>query len=115
MQVRVYRNLHKKCFSVQAKENGRWLVIAHCHEIYLTGVTFKVSQAGRERVIREQRKNVHAFIEGTWVQYPDNDGAFRDSRVVKYNPYKSAHFTIDNQPITYAKGCLVASTTLAHF
>ena len=58
--VEVYRNLHKKCWSV--RQRGK--VKLHTDYICLKDVEFKVSQKGRERVLREQRKNVHAFIKG---------------------------------------------------
>ena len=65
MLVKAYFNLHKKCWSVIACEGehkGR--VIAHCDEMQLTDVNFRVSESGRRRVLREKRKNVHAFVIG---------------------------------------------------
>ncbi len=56
--------------------------------------TFKVSQAGRKRVLKEQRKNVHAGVHG----YLENwqMGEWIDShptaRPVTYNPYKHTNF-----------------------
>lgn len=113
MKVRVYYNLHKACWSIKAMEGplkGR--VVAHAAGVALMDARTVVSQAGRERVIREGKKNVHAFIEGqvTAVQglelrysYPldvyetSNVEAFTDLsggewREVKYNPYKTDHF-----------------------
>ena len=62
--MRVYRNLHKKCWSVQQKQKGRWKVVAHAESITLLDCVFRVSEAGRQRVLRESRKNVHAYIQG---------------------------------------------------
>jgi len=62
--VRIYFNLHKKLFSVQTKVDGRWKVVSHSSTIALRDVRFRVSQAGRKRVLAEKRKNVHAFVEG---------------------------------------------------
>ena len=98
MKVRVYRNLHKKCYSIQAKINGSWRVIDHADSVTLVDVTFKVSQAGRERVLRERRKNVHAFVYGTIVQDP---GPVTGRRV-SYNPYKADSFTSEGLRIAYA-------------
>ena len=68
MKVFVYYNLHKNLFSVKALEGEKkGLVIAHVKRISLEDVEFKVSQAGRQRVLREQRKNVHAGVKGSWV------------------------------------------------
>lgn len=89
MKVFVYFNLHRKCWSVKALEGDRkGLVIMHCLELFLKDVTFKVSEAGRQRVIREQRKNVHAGVVGTIC-----DPILRVTwDRVSYNPYKAGHF-----------------------
>jgi hypothetical protein len=90
MKLRVYFNLLKKKLSVQAKnERGDWIVIRHADTIALKNVEFKVSEAGRQRVIREKRKNVHAFIvgeEAKWSELPINH------QIVRYNPYKWSSF-----------------------
>ncbi len=50
MRVFVYFNLHRKCLSVKALEGERkGRVIAHAKAVELVGVTFKVSEAGRQR------------------------------------------------------------------
>ena len=90
MKRRVYFNLHKHLFSVQEKVNGQWKVVGHTDDITLYNVTFKVSEAGRQRVLKEKRKNVHAFVEGTLSPSPlvcDNP------LIIRYNPYKSGSFT----------------------
>lgn len=87
MQVRVYRNLHKGMYSVQAKVNGRWKVIQHAQTVSLSDATFKVSQAGRLRVLRERQKNVHAYVYGT---LSDLNCLLTDR--VTYNPYKYSTF-----------------------
>ncbi len=71
MKTRVYFNLHKKRWSVQLKNaKGNWYVAFHANVVSLSGVTFRVSEAGRQRVIRTHRKNVHAFacgeLAGMW-------------------------------------------------
>ena len=82
--------MHKRLFSVQEKVNGQWKVVGHTDDITLYNVTFKVSEAGRQRVLREKKKNVHAFVEGTLSPSPlkcDNP------LTIRYNPYKSGSFT----------------------
>ena len=61
MKIEVYWNLHKEMFSVRHK--GK--VIAHVACINVKDAKFVVQKAGRERVLREKKKNVHAFIRGT--------------------------------------------------
>lgn len=88
MKVFVYFNLHRKCWSVKAMEGPKkGLVIKHTDSIKLVDCKFKVSEAGRQRVIREQRKNVHAGVVGTMVEH-----AIPCSLPVSYNPYRFAHF-----------------------
>lgn len=91
----VYFNLHKKCLSIQHKA----LVVAHLSKITLSVVTFKVSEAGRQRVLAEKRKNVHAFICGTVQGIQEVQGD-----QITYNPYKYASFVRkgDETPIKSA-------------
>ena len=56
---RVYRNLRHSCYSIQRHILGRWLVVAHADRLMLTNVSFKVSEAGRNRVLKTRQKNVH--------------------------------------------------------
>ncbi len=68
MRVEVYWNLHKHLFSVRALEGpNKGRVISHSHGITLTDAKFVVQPAGRERVRREGKKNVHAFVRGRVV------------------------------------------------
>ena len=102
MKVFVYFNLHKKVWSVKALSGPKkGLVIAHLDRLVLDECAFKVSEAGRQRVLREKRKNVHAGVVGTLAEeIVENIGA-----VVTYNPYKYNSFvTRDNeQPIYTAR------------
>ena len=64
MEIRVYYNLHKRCLSIQEKVNGAWRVARYAEQCIVKNAKFKVSEAGRQRVLKEQRKNVHAAIVG---------------------------------------------------
>lgn len=104
-KVRIYRNLHNGLMSVQAKVNGRWLVIGHTADIALRDVSFRVSQAGRERVLREGRKNVHAYIIGS-VFLPEN--ILNPNDPIRYNPRQANYFTnAGGEPIYQAEICLI--------
>ena len=84
-RVEVYFNLHKHVFSIRDKETG--LVVAHADTVTLYDARFRVSEAGRQRVLREKRKNVHALIEGNFV----GAGAVLEdtskAQQAYYNPY----------------------------
>jgi hypothetical protein len=63
-KVFVYRNLNRRGVVWSAKSTETGLVIERGTTMYLSTCIFKVSQAGRTRVITEQRKNVHAGVVG---------------------------------------------------
>jgi hypothetical protein len=93
MIVDVYMNLHKTraagapVYSVRDTTTGR--VIAHEHAIRLKAPVFRVSQAGRARVLATRQKNVHATVRGERVDYaPLGEGA----RSGTYNPYQGDSF-----------------------
>ena len=66
MKVDVYRNLHNGLYSIKARSgNNKGLVVAHAQQVWLDDVEFVVSDAGRNRVLREKKKYVHAFVRGT--------------------------------------------------
>ena len=94
MKVRVYRNLTKKCLSVQTMTDKGWRVTRHVQSICLSAASFKVSEAGRQRVLLQKRKNVHAFVEGYETDSFDESTA----KGVSYNPYKSSHFFLKDDP-----------------
>jgi len=88
--VYVYKNLHKDCWSV--KQHG--LVKAHIpkdHSIGMWDCYFHVDVKGREKVLREKRKNVHAFVKG-YLQDAENVDTDLPATEVTYNPYKYETF-----------------------
>ena len=62
MRVEVYFNLHKHVFSVRSARSGR--VILHTDRVHIRNPEFVVRQGGRQRVLKERKKNVHAFVRG---------------------------------------------------
>jgi hypothetical protein len=66
--------------------------------VLLEGCKFKVSEAGRQRVLREKRKNVHAGVTGTWINADRVESCYEFlsmvGRQVSYNPYKYDSFII---------------------
>ena len=95
MKVFVYWNLHKKVWSVKALQGlqkGR--VVAHRNDVMIENAEFRVSEAGRQRVLREKRKNVHAGVVGEWVDSPLQ--TLESAHHVTYNPYKYESFVFAN-------------------
>jgi hypothetical protein len=115
MKVFVYFNLHRKCFSIKALEGpNKGRVIAHRDKVLIYAGTFKVSEAGRQRVLRERKKNVHAGVVGEWVGSVDDELTIErivyNGTPITYNPYKYNTFVhlYGEHPIS--TGRLVALT-----
>lgn len=70
MSYWVHRNLHKHCWSV--RRDGK-SPTSHVDRLLLREVEFKVREAGRQRVLAERRKNVHAFAVGVDIFSPSPD------------------------------------------
>lgn len=67
MKCFVYRNLNKKghVYSLRALEGEHaGKVIGYSSSFWMDDVVFKVSETGRQRTLREKRKNVHAGMVG---------------------------------------------------
>jgi hypothetical protein len=107
----VYRNLNQNCWSV--KIDG--LVAIHAETLVIRNPYFFVSQKGRARVLRQRRKNVHAYVRGKlhWavtkdIRYPVmginthpypgpmSNAELLDGIEVTYNPYHSGRFVYKN-------------------
>lgn len=93
----IYRNLRTGGFSVK----HRGIVIDHSDSLIASNVEFRVSESGRQRVICEKRKNVHAYAAAE---------SYRNIRTIKvdklekitYNPYLDKKFKIGSQEINTA-------------
>jgi hypothetical protein len=114
MRVFVYFNLHKRVWSVRALEGehkGR--VLQHASALCLADCTFKVSEAGRQRVLRERQKNVHAGVKGTLVAAPPAGLAL--PRRVTYDPYKYTTFVdADTFEAVHGSPCVLFSARAVH-
>lgn len=118
MIVKVYRNLKygkdtPPLYSIMYKGH----VIAREHRVLLHSVKFVVQEGGRQRVLKEKKKNVHAFVVGKLVGADGCFGTDKDCQTkfglpVQYNPYKAAYFTFkdtDNK-VNGAAGVLLNET-----
>lgn len=98
----IYRNLHQGgAFSVKLR--GR--VIDRSTDFIAQDVLFKVSEPGRQRVLSEQRKNVHAYAAARTyapVYRMDTIGLMQ----VCYNPFTAPTFMVGSIPIYEAASLL---------
>lgn len=113
IRVEVYKNLHNGLMSVR-ECGGR--VLTHEHAVYLAAPRFVVQPAGRQKVLREQRKNVHAFVRGQCLGFSQGNlvgyEGYEDWKQATYNPYKFDSFVDrDTQkPLDYAVAAVVTTT-----
>jgi len=93
---KIYRNLHRNCFSVLAydfKKQG-YRLLEHIHCALLMNVRPWVSEPGRQRVLKAQQKNVHAFLlvdSYIKIDKDQNDWASENPEMY-YNPYTTTSF-----------------------
>ncbi len=112
--VQVYRNINGDALhKYSIKQRG--LVVGHTNCMILTNVTLRVSEAGRLRVLKTGRKNVHAFLVGTILVQLDwkksNWTPKRWPGRVEYDPRKDHYFTDRKGDllISWARACLLCS------
>ena len=123
-EVEVYYNVHLDMLSVRCAKHKR--VLGHSHQIYLRRTSFVVQPGGRDRVRKDNRKNVHAWVRGTVAHTWEGKGyenqsdwLFRRNRVqnvprirVKYNPYRDDTFVTEGSrlPVRSAKDAIVCAS-----
>jgi hypothetical protein len=114
-RVRVHFHIPTKLWSVSTKTGwaSTWRVVRDrkgrqvlYSKVVLKDVLFDVRESGRQRTIREGRKNVHAWMEGELLHASRHE---RTATVpcgvhVSYNPYKYTSFVTkpDEEPIVAA-------------
>ena len=86
---RVYRNLHRGNFSIQSyvQEKKGYRVTDRASTAILEDCNFRIYEAGRQKVIREKRKNVHAYVEPISYRHIKGDVDVTNLREIYYNPY----------------------------
>ena len=111
LKVEVYRNLHKNCWSIRDCKTKK--VIKHVQSAHIKNAELVVQPAGRAKVLREQRKNVHAFVrgqlEGSWNDHIESSSSISPivlffsarqprnwpvAQHIAYNPYKYDSFVL---------------------
>lgn len=105
LPVRVFKNWKHGCYSIMQ----RGVVRASASQVRLTNVEFRVREAGRQRMLREKQKNVHAFAVGHLVDFVHPS----ESRIIEpmagrgafYDPYRFESF-VDSEtraPVTVVR------------
>jgi hypothetical protein len=104
-RVRVHFNLRTHFWSITAMDGpNRGRVVQHSDTFALTCCKFKVSEAGRQRVLAKGQRLVHAWVEGLVAPLSQPP---KDAVEFTYNPYRAGTFTRRDtgQPIASALCC----------
>ena len=99
MKVKVYKNLTRNTWSIQDYKTRK--VIGYSDDIRLENAKFVVSEKTRQRVIKEGKKYVHAFVVGDLVDTIDKYWKLTEFyETVRYNPYMFDFFFTDGEKYT---------------
>lgn len=110
-KVFCYRNLARKGIVWSVKSCKTGLVSDRVGFIFLVDAELIVSQAGRKRVLRDGRKNVHAGVRGFPMDYPSGwVSPSKGWRRVQYNPYQDKGFVYSRTGKLVGKVSSVALT-----
>jgi hypothetical protein len=91
LPTRIYRNLLNGKMSLQQQINKSWLVIGHVTDVVISYPKFYVSEPGRQRVIAEKQKNVHAYSSGLLSNV--SLAKLPELAEIHYCPYSQSYFS----------------------
>jgi len=87
---RAYYNTNSSNWTIQVKGPNGWRKLKSVEQATLYNVYFKVFEAGRQRVLREKRKNVHAYA---YFESFEEQIHFTGPLITaRYNPYMCDKF-----------------------
>ena len=127
-KIEVYRNLQKQCFSI--RHEGKVVeYLQDTDHLRMYDATFVVQPAGREKVLKEKRKNVHAFVRGYFevmkphVNFPLWPPKHFKYYEVTYDPYKWDTFIYVQMPgpihkadiVDFYRGGVYATKTIGNY
>jgi len=97
--VEFYRCLNRKGFIFSIRQDGK--VVGHTDKIILKDCDLIINKSGKDRCIRTQSRNVHAFIRGYIGTIDDIQNS--PSFILNYNPYEDISFNIQGSEVNKAK------------
>jgi len=94
IKFRIYRNLHKGNFSIQSyiQEKSGYRVTDRVTSAIIEDCSFRVYESGRQKVLRERKKNVHAYVESKSYRHIQGEVDVTNLREIYYNPYNHEYF-----------------------
>lgn len=94
--VQIYRNLTKKSVRYSIRQFGK--VVGHSNRLYLENCHFIVNESGRQWVLKNHKKTVHAVIQGFLTASAEKEIKTHEQLpcIITYNPYKNDSFVCEN-------------------
>lgn len=99
-KVRVHFHLRKKVFVIVPLEGEfKNKTVLYTDNLSLENVEFRVRESGRQRVLRERQKNIHAFAVGRLQNFAKEHSLNQSGAYVNYNPYNNNSFVVEGTDI----------------
>ena len=103
--VRVFKNPSKGCYNIM--QGG--MIKASARQIRLKDAEFLVRESGRQRMLENNKRNIHAYVVGELVDFTHPDESDRALELIAgrnayYNPHRYSSF-VDREtesPLTTA-------------
>jgi hypothetical protein len=87
----IFWNLNRKCWSVRYKSK----VIHHLDQIIkITNPKFHVSELGRQRVLKEKTKNIHAWVKADNFEVFDRHSMSKEDHASRFDEIYYAPFIL---------------------
>src|SRR5262249_22805445 len=104
MRVRIHKNLNRNVWSRIEGSKGK---VQHVTRAALAQVEFRVSEAGRQRVLSRKTRSVHAYCVGEDALAPEGTEGMVE---VSYNPYRASSFYRKDTGADVRRAALVVFT-----
>lgn len=104
---------------IYSLRDGRGRTVGHASHVRIVDPAFVVGEGGRQRVLAEGAKNVHAFVRGTVdsvdVEVPSPSGS--EWRIATYNPKKHKTFvdTETGAPVSTAREAILTTDKKVYY
>mgnify|MGYP000002174594 FL=1 len=91
LPTRCYRNLNTGLMSLTQQIDKSWIVVGHTDNLVIRHPKLYVSQRGRQRVLKDGHKNVHAYAQGVLEDL--SLSSLPRLKEIYYCPYSQAYFS----------------------
>lgn len=90
-RVNVYRNLHRKLFTIKCPKTNR--VLAHGTDFSLLHAKPRIQRSGKMKAREQGVRSPHAYLQGYYQSTPMT----ALEQVITYDPINDSHFMINGE------------------